>query len=137
MQIIRSFRVWLPTAILIVVALAQKYCVYAYQLEPWFGGGFDMFARLDSQNFRAIHMRCTANDGTSFACTHNYMPALVYEMYRTKLFPTTTNLRHLGEHCLNESTAIKGITMQVNTIALDLSGPSISRKVIKEVEVVR
>ena len=45
---------FLPTTLLIAVAIGQVVLVRAFDLTPWKGGGFGMFATLDHAAFRRV-----------------------------------------------------------------------------------
>ncbi|MBR8827921.1 MAG: hypothetical protein DSM107014_08465 [Gomphosphaeria aponina SAG 52.96 = DSM 107014] len=45
---------WLPSLILIMVALGQIYLAQTANLSPWKGGGFGMFAAIDAPSMRVI-----------------------------------------------------------------------------------
>ncbi len=52
----RSWRVVLPSVVLVAVALAQLVLAYRADLSPWKGGGFGMFSTLDAPGFRDVRV---------------------------------------------------------------------------------
>jgi hypothetical protein len=60
----RRIAVWLPTALLAIVAAAQMTLARLDTLSAWKGGGFGMFASLDGLAFREVRLFTSANDRT-------------------------------------------------------------------------
>lgn len=54
---------WLPCLILIVVAVVQLYLAHTANLTPWKGGGFGMFAAIDSPTMRVIWAEALTKEG--------------------------------------------------------------------------
>ena len=54
---------WLPSVILIGVATLQIYLAYTANLTPWKGGGFGMFAVIDSPSMRVISVEALTEEG--------------------------------------------------------------------------
>ena len=51
-----SWRIWLPTALLLWVASVQVALVRTAHLTPWKGGGFGMFAAVDGGAVRSVRI---------------------------------------------------------------------------------
>lgn len=139
MRGLRYYPLWLPTALLIIVALTQKYLVYAHNCDPWLAGGFSMFSTVDSDIYRAIQV-------SPIHASKPYLEPIVVRSRtrdtiheRARHFPSAKNLTAFGERYLrNAKSKMKDVTharIALNTIAFDSKGPSISRRLLKEVEV--
>jgi hypothetical protein len=84
---------WLPSGVLVLVALHQLYLAHAVGLSPWFGGGFGMFSSADAGRARHVH---------AFVMR----PGLEREVFateeiaeletRARTLPSDTNLQALG-----------------------------------------
>ena len=51
----RAWAQWLPSLLLVSVALHQVFLVHHTQLSPWLGGGFGMFSTTDVGTARHLH----------------------------------------------------------------------------------
>jgi hypothetical protein len=54
---------WLPSLILVGVAIVQIYLAHTVNLTPWKGGGFGMFAAIDSPSMRVIAVEALTEEG--------------------------------------------------------------------------
>ena len=76
---------WLPCLILIVVAVVQLYLAHTANLTPWKGGGFGMFAAIDSPTMRVIWAEALTKDGE----------VISLDLFRTLDVATIRSLRSL------------------------------------------
>ena len=54
---------WLAPSLLLAVALQHLYLVYFRDLTPWIGGGFGMYAVIDTHRMRTASGECLDPDG--------------------------------------------------------------------------
>ena len=85
---------FLPTTLLIAVAIGQVVLVRAFDLTPWKGGGFGMFATLDHAAFRRVDIVVDA-PGRSEAL--EIPPSLEVDVARAASFPVPWLLARLAE----------------------------------------
>ena len=88
------WRAWIPTALLLVVALTQVVLVRVADLSPWKGGGFGMFATNDGSGFRFVRLFVDAPDRSEEL---NVADSLEFAAVRAPLFPSTRFLTRLGK----------------------------------------
>jgi hypothetical protein len=88
------WRLWLPTVLLLIVALTQILLTRTGDLSPWKGGGFGMFATTDGTAFRYVRLFVEA-PARSEELT---IPASLEDAaLRAQLFPSDRFLFRLGE----------------------------------------
>ena len=80
-----QWRVWLPAAVLVVVACAQIALAHAAQLSPWKGGGFGMFATIDGTASRSVRVYVRAPDRSEEIAMQ---PSFEHAASRARLFPS-------------------------------------------------
>lgn len=88
-----SWRVWLPSAILIAVAAVQITLTRTVQLSPWKGGGFGMFATLDAPAFRRVRLFVEAPERAEEI---TIAPSLADLATRTATLPTVGWMQRLA-----------------------------------------
>lgn len=76
---------WLPSLILIGVATLQIYLAHTANLTPWKGGGFGMFAAIDSPSMRVIWVEALTQEGE----------VVIVDLFRTLDSSTIRRLRAL------------------------------------------
>jgi len=76
---------WLPCLILIGVATLQIYLAHTANLTPWKGGGFGMFAAIDSPSMRVIWAEALTQEGE----------VISLDLFRTLDVSTIRSLRSL------------------------------------------
>jgi hypothetical protein len=82
----------LPILILVVVAGNQHRLAHTRDLSPWSGGGFGMFASVDSPNGRHLHAY-VQNTGVRKEIV--FPPDLADEVLRAAVLPTDYQLSRL------------------------------------------
>ncbi len=88
--------VW-PAAVLCLVATVQIALAQIGDLSPWLGGGFGMFATIDSRSERHL----TAVIETPGLRRPVRIPEELEDLaLRTRVFPTEARLRHFGDRLL-------------------------------------
>jgi hypothetical protein len=88
------WRLWLPTALLLIVALTQILLTRTADLSPWKGGGFGMFATTDGTAFRYVRLFVDAPQRSEELA----IPASLEDAAaRAQLFPSDRFLLRLGE----------------------------------------
>jgi hypothetical protein len=88
-------RMWaaLPAAVLVIVACTQIWASRAHGLSPWKGGGFGMFASLDSRPFRYARIFVHAADRDEELTV---TPSLERAAAAAELLPTARQLDQLA-----------------------------------------
>jgi hypothetical protein len=84
----------LPVALLVVVALHQLAATLYGDLTPWLGGGFGMFATLDTPGNRAVSVQLLDAD---FRREIDIPPGLADAAERALAFPTHQRLAQLAQ----------------------------------------
>jgi hypothetical protein len=93
-RIVTHWRAWMPTALLLVVALTQVVLARVADLSPWKGGGFGMFATNDGSGFRYVRLFVDAPERSEEL---NVAESLEFAAVRAQLFPSTRFLTRLGQ----------------------------------------
>ena len=93
-RIVASWRTWIPTALLLVIALTQVVLVRVADLSPWKGGGFGMFATNDGSGFRYVRLFVDAPERSEELTVAE---SLEFAAVRAQLFPSNRFLTRLGE----------------------------------------
>ncbi len=124
---------YLPTLLLVAIAVNQLILANFFSLSPWLGGGYGMFSTTDVGSNRHIHI---------YAKSEGIIKELIYPKelsdlaLRTKSFPTDRNLdkftRTIAQ--IEDDSALKSIEIQVwkshfKTYSLDPSS-----KILRSVE---
>jgi hypothetical protein len=87
------WRVWLPSALLVSVALVQIVLARSAGLSPWKGGGFGMFASTDGTAARYVRLYVRAPERSEEVVVR---PSFEGEAARARLFPSTFYLTRLA-----------------------------------------
>jgi len=103
---------YLPTIVLVAIAINQLILANFFNLSPWLGGGYGMFSTTDVGSNRHIHI---------YAKSEGIKKELIYPrdlkdiVIRTKSFPTDTNLRRLARRIseIEDDSSINSIEVQV------------------------
>jgi len=124
---------YLPTLLLVAIAVNQLILANFFSLSPWLGGGYGMFSTTDVGSNRHIHI---------YAKSEGIIKELIYPKelsdlaLRTKSFPTDRNLdkftRTIAQ--IEDDSSINSIEVQVwkshfKTYSLDPSS-----KILRSVE---
>jgi hypothetical protein len=88
------WRSWLPTALLLTVAVTQILLTRTADLSPWKGGGFGMFATTDGTAFRYVRLFVDAPERSEELTVPQ---SLENAALRAQLFPSDHFLLRLGE----------------------------------------
>src|SRR5262245_55275205 len=88
------WRSWVPTALLLFVALTQIFLSRTAYLSPWKGGGFGMFATTDGTAFRYVRLFVGAPERSEEVTVPE---SLEDAALRAQLFPSDRFLLRLGE----------------------------------------
>ena len=88
------WRSWLPTALLLVIAVTQILLSRTADLSPWKGGGFGMFATTDGTAFRYVRLFVDAPERSEELAVPQ---SLEDAALRAQLFPSDRFLLRLGE----------------------------------------
>lgn len=103
---------YLPTLLLIAIAINQLILANFFNLSPWLGGGYGMFSTTDVGSNRHIHI---------YAKSEGIIKELIYpkalkdQVIRTKSFPTDKNLIALARRIseIEDDSALKSIEVLV------------------------
>ena len=103
---------YLPTLLLIAIAVNQLILANFFSLSPWLGGGYGMFSTTDVGSNRHIHI---------YAKSEGILKELIYPRelsdlaLRTKSFPTDRNLNEFTRTIaqIEDDSALKLIEVQV------------------------
>lgn len=96
-----SPRVWLPAAILVLVAAVQIALVRTAQLTPWKGGGFGMFAAVDGGAVRSMRIHVEGPDRSEYL---DVPPSLALAAARAEALPIRPLLASLAEQVATRET---------------------------------
>jgi len=124
---------YLPTIVLVAIAINQLILANFFNLSPWLGGGYGMFSTTDVGSNRHIHI---------YAKSEGIKKELIYpvdlkdQVLRTKSFPTDTNLRRLARRIseIEDDSALKSIEVQVWKSQYKSKTLHPSSKMLKSVE---
>jgi len=124
---------YLPTLLLIAIAVNQLILANFFSLSPWLGGGYGMFSTTDVGSNRHIHI---------YAKSEGIIKELIYPrdlkdiVIRTKSFPTDTNLRRLARRIseIEDDSALKSIEVRVWKSQYKSKTLHPSSKMLKSVE---
>lgn len=89
----------LPVALLIVVALNQLRLVQSDHLSPWSGGGFGMFASVDSPGSRHLHI-FLENDSVRQEVA--FPASMDTQLRRALVLPGSARLQQLAAAALDQ-----------------------------------
>jgi hypothetical protein len=109
---LKKITVYLPTLLLVAIAVNQLILANFFNLRPWLGGGYGMFSTTDVGRNRHLHI---------YARSEGILKELIYPedlkdlALRTKSFPTARNLRRLARRIseIEDDSALKSIEIQV------------------------
>lgn len=105
---------WLTPLLLFCIAGTQIFLVFTYNLTPWKGGGFGMFAYIDRMNHRPVHLTITNSQGHFIA-----NPSLLIGnkgISQIQSLPTKARIKDLAELALKTNWIIDS----TKTVNLDL-----------------
>ncbi len=103
-------RAWVAPALLVVLALAQIGGWLAFDLSPWKGGGFGMFASNDHGAFRQVVVFEHGEDGTRRVS----LPSELDRLRRhVREVPRESNLRRLGTAVRREVPGLGPLRIEV------------------------
>ena len=124
---------YLPTVVLVAIAVNQLILANFFNLSPWLGGGYGMFSTTDVGSNRHIHI---------YAKSEGIIKELIYPKelsdlaLRTKSFPTDRNLIVLAQRIseIEDDSALKSIEVQVWKSQYKSKTLHPSSKMLKSVE---
>ena len=124
---------YLPTLLLIAIAVNQLILANFFNLSPWLGGGYGMFSTTDVGSNRHIHI---------YAKSEGIIKELIYPKelsdlaLRTKSFPIDRNLIVLAQRIseIEDDSALKSIEVQVWKSQYKSKTLHPSSKMLKSVE---
>ena len=87
------WRMWIPAALLVVVASTQIVLARTADLSPWKGGGFGMFATSDGTSTRFVRLYVRGPDRSEEIAMQ---PSFERAAARAQLFPSTALMRRLA-----------------------------------------
>ena len=124
---------YLPTLLLVAIAVNQLILANFFNLSPWLGGGYGMFSTTDVGSNRHIHI---------YAKSEGIIKELIYPKelsdlaLRTKSFPTDRNLIVLAQRIseIEDDSALKSIEVQVWKSQYKSKTLHPSSKMLKSVE---
>ncbi len=136
--------------ILTVVALGHQVLTATHDLNPWKGGGFGMFATVDSPGTRTIYTLVTRQDGSVFdtskpfgAFNRNDSSA---NAIRTATFPDDSSLRKMADGVLSEYTLFVddpatpdddavAVTVEIHSIEFDSTSSTATSTLVRSITV--
>ena len=111
---------FVPVILLIAVAIGQAVLVRAFDLTPWKGGGFGMFATLDHAAFRRVDIVVDAPDRSEEV---EVPPSLEVDAARAASLPAPWLLTKLAEGVAarerRNGRAVARVTLTVWRTAFD------------------
>jgi hypothetical protein len=126
---------WLPSLVLIGVALHQIFLVQHTQLSPWLGGGFGMFSTTDVGSARHLHA-FVQRPGIDRLVS--LPPRLEDAERRTLALPSESNLRGLALALADEPTpdhgAAEAVRIQVWRTHFDPATLAPESQILRELE---
>lgn len=96
---------WLPSAVLVAVALHQIALTRTTGLSPWSGGGFGMFASADSGSARHLHVFVHR---PGLRRELDPPPSLAEEVQRALTLPSDANLTRIARALAEVPTSDHG-----------------------------
>ena len=87
------WRVWLPSGLLIAVAVMQIVLARTANLSPWKGGGFGMFASTDGTAGRFVRLYVKAAERSEEVAIQ---PSFEHAASRAQLFPSAAMMIRLA-----------------------------------------
>ena len=115
---------WLVPIVLISVGLLQLYLAYTVELSPWKGGGFGMFAAIDSPSMRVL-----AAEGLSQDNQHLNLDVLDAlddsTRQRIRSLPQTADLEQIAEQLLAQEFVPIGFRRQAAYQRLQAQNPRV------------
>lgn len=114
---------WLPVALLVLVAGTQIALTHWAGLTAWKGGGFGMFAAVDGGSVRTVRVVVHRDDGPE---TLAIPPSLVVHSERAAAFPAAFMLHRVGAGVIHRERrygrSVHRVTLEVWGIALSHDG---------------
>jgi len=130
---LKKITAYLPTLLLVVIAVSQLLLANFFNLSPWLGGGYGMFSTTDVGSNRHIHI---------YAKSEGIIKELIYPKelsdlaLRTKSFPTDRNLNKFTRTIaqIEDDRSINSIEVQVWKSQYKSKTLHPSSKMLKSVE---
>lgn len=113
---------WLASLILITIALLQIYLTQTTHLSPWKGGGFGMFAVVDSPSQRVI--TAEGITATDLRVTLN-LEIEPDDYRRMQALPKIADLNAIGQQLLDQAIVPVGIQTQTAIQSLQRENPNL------------
>jgi hypothetical protein len=126
--VVRSWRVWTPTALLLVVAALQVTLATRASLSPWKGGGFGMFATTDGSAFRRVRLYVNGPDRSEEIAIPLSLDSMAS---RAALYPSERLLTTLAEAVAARELRHGQVTERVR---VDVSRVAFEREPLTAVE---
>jgi len=124
-------RALVAPALLAALALAQIAGWLAFDLSPWKGGGFGMFASTDHGAFRQVRVFERQGDGERRV----EVPSELDRLRRhVREVPRAANLRRLGEAMRRAEPDLGPLRIEVTRTAFRAADLAPERRVLAEVE---
>ena len=118
--IFRSWRIWTPTAILLLVAALQVTLATRASLSPWKGGGFGMFATTDGSAFRRVRLYVDGPDRSEEIAIPLSLDSMAS---RAALYPSerllTTLARAVAARELRHGQVTEQVRVDVSRVAFE------------------
>ena len=115
---------WLVAIVLVVVGLLQLYLAHTVGLSPWKGGGFGMFAAIDSPSMRVLAAAGRTQD-------NQYLRLDVLDALddstrqRIRALPQESDLEQLAEQLLSQEFVPIGFRRQAAYQRLQAQNPKV------------
>lgn len=103
---------YLPTIVLVIIAINQLLLANFFNLSPWLGGGYGMFSTTDVGRNRHIHIYANSPGIRKELICPQDLKDIVF---RTKSFPTGRNLKRLARRIsvIEDDSTLQSIEIQV------------------------
>ena len=119
---------WLVPTILLLVALLQLYLAHTANLSPWKGGGFGMFAAVDSPSMRVVAAEGLDRDGQLIQL--DALDSLDNSTYRRILsLPRQVHLEQIASELISEKFVPKNIQRRSTFEKLQRENPKLALQV--------
>jgi hypothetical protein len=129
-----SWRVWLPSVLLVAVAGVQIPLAHTANLSPWKGGGFGMFATIDGTATRCVRLYVRAPDRSEEV---PIQPSLEHAASRARLFPSEALMARLATAVAAREARyerpVTEVTVQVWRTHFAFDPPRANESLIREV----
>jgi len=130
------WRVWLPSTLLVVVAVVQIVLAHTAYLSPWKGGGFGMFASTDGTAGRFVRIYVKAPERSEEV---TLQPSFADAASRAKLFPSTWMMTRLANAVAARERRyerdVETVTVQVWRVVYDGNPIRAHEQILRELTV--